>query len=175
MITRDNMIEDAKNVLEIITTYKVLKLEQLYSVIRNKEKQVQQSVIRLLEREERLYIHEDIASSTEKWSKDFDIGLITAFWILLDFWDDVLFNDISAFPAKIDFITNDDAYDIIVAEKGQENILNTFYKRHIDNTVKHLVAVESEEQMYKLDFPGIAAFCIVDDDGNISYYQEQRE
>lgn len=175
MITRDNMIEDAKNVLEIITTYKVLKLEQLYSVIRNKEKQVQQSVIRLLEREERLYIHEDIASSTEKWSNGFDKGLITAFWILLDFWDDVLFNDISAFPAKIDFITNDDAYDIIVAEKGQESILNTFYKRHIDNTVKHLVAVESEEQMYKLDFPGIAAFCIVDDDGNISYYQEQRE
>lgn len=175
MRKRENMMEDAKNVLEIITTYKVLKLEQLYSVIRNKEKQVKQSVIRLLEREERIYIHEDIASSTEKWSKSFDKSMITAFWILLDFWDDVLFNTISAFPAKIDFITSDDAYDIIVADKGQENILNSFYKRNVNNTIKHLVAVESEDQMYKLDFPGIAAFCIVDDDGNISYYQEQGE
>ncbi len=173
MRTRENLMEDAKNVLEIISMYKVLKLEQLYGIIKNKEKQVQQSIIRLLEKEERVFIHDDIASSVEKWSKSFDKGIITAFWILLDFWEDVLFNAISAFPAKIDFITNDDAYDIIVAEKGQENILNTFYTRNVDNTIKHLVAVENEEQMYKLTFPGIAAFCIVDDAGNISYYKEQ--
>lgn len=168
-------MEDAKKVLELITTYKVLKLEQLYRVISNKEKHIQQSIIRLLEREERVYIYDDVASSTEKWSKCFDKGLITAFWILIDFWDDVLFNGVSVFPAKIDFITHDDAYDIIVAEKGQAKVLNNFYKHHVNNTIKHLVVVDNEEQMCKLDFPGIAAFCIVDDYGNISYYQEQGE
>lgn len=175
MRTREAVIKDAKELLEIITTYKVLKLEQLYAAIRGKEKSVKQAIIRLLDRENRIYIHDDIVSVKEKWSKDFDKGIITAFWILLDFWDDILFNTTAGFPAKIEFITADDAYDIIIAEKGQENLLNTFFKKHQDNTIKHLVVVENEEQMYKLNFPGIAVFCIVSDDGSISYYQEQEE
>lgn len=175
MKTREAVIKDAKELLEVITTYKVLKVEQLYAAIREKEQSVKQAIIRLLDRENRIFIHDDIVSVREQWSKDFDRGIITAFWILLDFWDDVLFNTAAGFPAKIDFITSDDAYDIIVAEKGQENILNTFYNKYQDNAIKHLVAVEDEEQMYKLHFPGIAVFCIVGEDGNISYYQEQED
>lgn len=173
MKTREAVIKDAKELLEVITTYKVLKLEQLYAAIRGKEHAVKQSIIRLLDRENRIFIHEDIVSVRENWSKDFDRDIITAFWILLDFWDDIIFNTSAAFPAKIEFITSDDAYDIIVAQKGQEHILNTFFSRRQDDTIKHLVVVEDEEQMCKLRFPGIAVFCIVNEDGNISYYQEQ--
>ena len=173
MKTREAVIKEAKELLEVITTYKVLKLEQLYAIIKNKDNTVKQSIIRLLERRDRIFIHNDIVSVKENWTNDFDKGLITAFWILLDFWDDVLFNTIAGFPAKIEFITSDDAYDIIVAEKGQENMLNTFFNKIQDNTIRHLVVVHDEEQMYKLNFPGIAVFCIVSENGNISYYQEQ--
>lgn len=173
MKTRADFMEDAKNVLEIITTYKVLKQEQLLRAIFNKNQQKRQAVIRLLEREKRIYLCDDLVSSEEKWSKHYDKGLITAFWILLDFEDEVLFHTLSAFPAKIDFVTYEDAFDIIAVEKGQETFLNAFYKRHVDKTVKHLVAIEDKEQMHKLSFPGIAGFCLVDDNGNISYYKEK--
>ena len=100
-------------------------------------------------------------------------GIITAFWILLDFWDDVLFSTVATFPAKIEFITSKDAYDIIVVEKGQENMINIFFNKFQNNTIRHLVVVQDETQMYKLNFPGIEAYCIVNENGDTSYYQEQ--
>ena len=109
----------------------------------------------------------------ETWTKNFDKSLITAFWVLLDFWDEVVFNNTAAYPAKIDFITSSDSFDIIVAEKGQENMLNVFYGTVRDEPIKHLVAVEDEEQMTKLTFNGISAFCIVGKDGNVSYYRNE--
>ena len=170
--TREMLIKEAKEILEIISTYKVLKLEQLYSVIQNKELSVKQSIIRILEREKRIFIYDDIASSKEKWTDDFDKGLIIAFWILIDFWNEMLFNTIANFPKKLEFITKDDAYDVIVAEKGDENLINNFFKNYTDNTFKHLVIVQDESQMDKLIFPGIEAFCIVDESGTINYYKE---
>lgn len=174
MRTRETVIKDAKDLLEIITTYKVLKLEQLSAVMKHKEQSGRQSVIRLLEREDRLFIQNDIVSSEAKWSKNFDRGLIAAFWVLLDFWDDVLYHTTAGFPSKIEFLTSENSYDVIIAEGGQEKMLNAFFNK-CPNTAKHLVIVDSKEQMYKLDFPGITAFCIVEDDGNVSYYQESGE
>ena len=92
---------------------------------------------------------------------------------MLDFWDEIIFNSTATYPAKIDFITQEDSFDIIVAEKGQEKMLNVFYSKVRDATIKHLVAVEDEEQMTKLTFEGISAFCIVSNDGNVSYYRNE--
>ena len=171
MKTREAVIQDAKELLEIITTYKVLRPEQLTAVMKNKSQSAQQTVIRLLEREDRIFIRNDIVSTEENWSKNFDRGLIAAFWVLLDFWEEVLYHTTAGFPAKIEFITADNAYDIIIVEDGQTKILNTFYSKY-PSTVQHLVVVKNEEQMYEVSFPGIAAFCMVGDDGTISYYQE---
>ena len=173
MRNRDELVEEANELIKLISTYKVLKLEQVLRSIRNTEKSVKKSIVNLLHKQNRLYIFDDICSVTEQWTKDFDKGLIKAFWILLDFWDDIIFNDTASFPAKIDFITPDDNFDIIVAEKGHEKMLNVFYERVRDATLKHLVAVEDEEQMTKLTFEGIAAFCIVGNDGRVSYYRNE--
>ena len=147
MRTREAVIQDAKELLEIITTYKVLKLEQLIKVMGDKDQSAKQSVIRLLEREDRLFIHDSMASAEEKWSKSIDRGMIAAFWVLLDFWQEVLYHTTAGFPAKIEFITTDDAYDIIIAEQGMEHVLSTFFHKHRDEAVKHLVVVENMEQM----------------------------
>ena len=173
MRNRDELVKEANELIKLISTYKVLKIEQVLRSIRKTEKSVKKSIVNLLQRQNRIYVFDDICSSTEQWTKDFDKGLIKAFWILLDFWDDIIFNDIASFPAKIDFITPDNNFDIIVAEKGHEKMLNVFYERVRDATLKHLVAVEDEEQMTKLTFDGIAAFCIVGNDGKVSYYRNE--
>ena len=173
MRTREEFVTEAIEVLDLISTYKVLRLEQILKTIRNKEDTVKKAIIRLLQRQDRIYVYDEICSVQEKWIKHFDKGIITAFWILLDFWDDIIFNSTATYPAKIDFITPSDSFDIIVAEKGQEKMLNVFYGKVRDKTIKHLVAVEDEEQMAKLTFDGISAFCIVDKDGCVSYYRNE--
>ena len=173
MRTREEMVTDAIGVIELMSIYKVLKLDQIMKTIRNKKDTVKKSIIRLLQRQDRIFVYDDICSVQETWTKNFDKSLITAFWVLLDFWDEVVFNNTAAYPAKIDFITSSDSFDIIVAEKGQENMLNVFYGKVRDETIKHLVAVEDEEQMTKLTFDGISAFCIVGKDGNVSYYRHE--
>ena len=173
MRNREDLVIEANELIEVISTYKVLKLEQIMRSIRNKEQNVKKSIVRLLQRQDRIYIFDDICSVQEKWTACFDKGIITAFWILLDFWDEIIFNSTATFPAKIDFITEEDSFDIIVAEKGQEKMLNVFYGKVHDETIKHLVAVEDEEQMTKLTFDGISAFCIVSKEGKVSYYRNE--
>ena len=173
MKNREDLIKEANDLIELITTYKVLKKEQVFKSIKNKDDNVKMSIIKLLQRDDKIYIYNDICSATEKWTEFYDRGMITAFWILLDFWDNAIFNSAASYPAKIDFITQEDYFDIIVAEKGQEKMLNVFYSKVHDSTIKHLVAVEDEEQMAKLTFKGISAFCIVDNNGNVYYYRNE--
>jgi hypothetical protein len=171
--SREDLVTEANELIEIISTYKVLKFEQILRSIRNKEQSVKKSIIKLLERQDRIYIFDNICSVEEKWTKCFDKGIITAFWVLLDFWDDIIFNSTATYPAKIDFITQEDSFDIIVAERGQEKMLNVFYGKVRDETTKHLVVVEDEEQMTRLTFDGISAFCIVSNDGRVNYYRNE--
>lgn len=173
MRNREELVTEANELIEIISTYKVLKFEQILKSIRNKELNVKKSIVKLLERQDRIYVFDNICSVEEKWTKCFDKGIITAFWVLLDFWDEIIFNSIATYPAKIDFITQEDSFDIIVAERGQEKMLNVFYGKVRDETLKHLVVVEDEEQMTKLTFDGISAFCIVGNDGQVSYYRNE--
>lgn len=170
---RDELCEDIKNLRELISTYKVLKLEQIIKTIGKKEAKAQKTILTLMKNNDNLFIHDDICSVSDNWVKDLDKAMIKAFWILLDFWDDVLFNTSAAYPAKIEFITEDDSFDIIVAEKGHEKMLNVFFSKVRDPQVKHLVAVDDEEQMTKLTFDGISAFCIVNTDGEVSYYRNE--
>lgn len=170
---REELCEDMRKIREIISTYKVLKLEQIYKAISDKELKVQKTIITLMKNSGTIYVFDDICSATDDWVKNLDKSTITAFWILLDFWNEVLFNTAATFPAKIDFITQEDSFDIIVAEKGHEKMLNVFYSKNRDTTIKHLVAVEDEEQMMKLTFEGISAFCIVGKDGAVSYYRNE--
>lgn len=168
---RAELCVDIKQIREIISVYKVLKLEQIYRVMKDKEIRIKKMIVSLLQRNEMMFVFDDICSSTNNWTKDIDRGIITAFWILLDFWDDVIFNDMASFPAKIEFMTQEDTFDIIVAEKGQENLINSFYIKRSDPTVRYLVVVDDTRQMKKIKFDGIAAFCAVDQNGCVKYYK----
>ena len=171
MNTREAVKGDVLKLLDIITTYKVLKLEQLIAVIKDKKDNVRRTVIKLLEQTDRIFVKNDLVSSEENWAKNYDRGIILAFWVLLDFQSEWIFHTTSVFPAKIEFITENGFFDIIVAEKGQENLLNVFFNKHSDKSVQHFVVVESEAQMNKIEFPGIKCFCIVNEYGKVDYYK----
>ena len=98
MKNREDLIKEANDLIELITTYKVLKKEQVFRSIKNKDDNVKMSIIKLLQRDDKIYIYNDICSATEKWTEFYDRGMITAFWILLDFWDNAIFNSAASYP-----------------------------------------------------------------------------
>ena len=65
MRNREELVTEANDLIEVISTYKVLKLDQIIKSIRNKEYGVKKSIIRLLQRQDRIYIFDDICSAEE--------------------------------------------------------------------------------------------------------------
>lgn len=170
---RDELQSDKKRMRQIISEYKVLKLEQFKKVLKNLDSGRINSIIKFMIRDNTLYIHDDICSAKEDWKHSYDPDLVKAFWILVDFWDSIRFNSIADYPAKLKFITDNDTYDVIVAHKGKEKIINMFYNNFSDGNVKHIIVVDSKECMVDFDFGNIFAYCIVSDDGEISYYRNE--
>ena len=70
-------------------------------------------------------------------------------------------------------MTDKDTYDVIVAHKGEENLINMYYQSFADERVKHLIVVDSKEQMTDFEFNNIFAYCIVSDDGQVTYYRNE--
>ena len=112
---REELCKDLEELRELISTYKVLKIEQFYKAIKNKEHNVKKEIIAHMKNSDKLFLFKDLCSASDNWINDYDKSLIKAFWILLDFWNEVEYNTKDTFPAKIFFITKDDSFDIIVA------------------------------------------------------------
>ena len=92
---------------------------------------------------------------------------------MLDFCEESDYSSVANFPTKLRFSKDGEVYDVCVAEAGKENTINLFYRKFFNEPSKFIVVVEDEEQMMKLDFEGIIAYCIVNDDGRINYYRKE--
>ena len=48
-----------------------------------------------------------------------------------------------------------------------------YYQSFADERVKHLIVVDSKEQMTDFEFNNIFAYCLVSDDGQVTYYRNE--
>jgi len=170
---REALHKDMQMVREVMANYKVLKYEQIYQMIKKEEHRFKKMIINFLVKDNTLFVFDDICSATHSWEHDYDRDLIRAFWVLLDFWDSVIANGRGTYPAKITFQTANESFDVIVANWGSEASLNEYFRTYEDGECRHIVLIEEEEQIDKIKFKDIAAFCIVDDDGKVSYYRKE--
>ena len=170
---RDELHGDKKKMREIISEYKVLSLEQFRKLLKHKETRVVNSIITMMKSDNTLYVHDDICCTKDDWNHYYDPDMIKAFWVILDLMEDIKYHTRGEYPAKIIFITEKDTYDVIVAHKGSESLINMFYKSFADENVKHIIVVDKEEQMIDFRFNNIFAYCIVDDEGNVCYYRNE--
>ena len=60
MRTREEMVTDAIGVIELMSIYKVLKLNQIVETIPNKKSTVKKSIIRFLQRQDQIFVYDDI-------------------------------------------------------------------------------------------------------------------
>ena len=90
---------------------------------------------------------------------------------MLDLCENPEHNMSADYPSKLRFSKDGEVYDVCVIEEGKENTVNVFYNKFSDESGNYLVVVDTKEQIPKINFDGIMAFCVVDEDGKIRYYR----
>ena len=98
---------------------------------------------------------------------------LAAFWVLLDFREDVTYHTASDFPVALTFYTQSDAYDVIHIPEEKEMLMNHALSAYKEDSPRRIAVVDDAGQIPLLHFPGITAFCTVTPDGKVQYYRKQ--
>lgn len=100
-------------------------------------------------------------------------SILSAFWVLLDFREDITYHTVSDFPVTLTFYTQSDAYDVIHIPEEKEILMNHALSAYKEDSPRRIAVVDNAGQIPLLDFPGITAFCTVTPDGKVQYYRKQ--
>lgn len=100
-------------------------------------------------------------------------SILSAFWVLLDFREDITYHTASDFPVTLTFYTQSDAYDVIHIPEEKEILMNHALSAYKEDSPRRIAVVDNAGQIPLLDFPGITAFCTVTPDGKVQYYRKQ--
>ena len=98
---------------------------------------------------------------------------IAAFWVLMDFREDITFHTASDFPVALTFYTQSDAYDVIHIPEEKEILMNHALSAYKEDAPRRIAIVDNAGQIPLLNIPGIAAFCTVTPEGKVQYYRKQ--
>lgn len=176
MKTREQIYKgEGEKLLRIITTYHALKYEQVLQIFARNRDSIK-SLITSLAKQGRLYYDKEreLLCDCQESSVSPDSGTIAAFWVLLDFKKAILFHTNGEFPVKLNFFSQDEAYEVIYIESGQEILMNHIFES-LPPDASRLIILSSIQQSNLIHIDGVIAYCIVDSDGKVSYYQKQNQ
>lgn len=169
MKTRDDLTE-AKELIRIMSMYGALPLQQVVAFFPGRADSVRNLISRFV-KQKRLHYCADTAILSESPDREAIEGIIPACWVLLAFLDRVQYHTASDFPALISFFTDDDAFDIIVVQEGQENLIShALSYNDNENASKRLIVVDRPEQIPQIHISHVAGFCTVESGGEVSYF-----
>ena len=174
MKTRSQLYADEKEILNILSFYRVLLYEQIYKFLPNKSIQAVDGMLRRLKKGKRLYINEE--SRCVYYSQDLmdkaDTGILKSVWLLLEFFGKITYHTNSSYPADIFFITGTATFEIIQIKFGEETAVNSYflgYNRKDDT--KRIIIVDDVSQIPNILVPNTAGYCTVSHDGQINYFK----
>lgn len=174
MKTRDEIYKgEGAKLLRLITTYHALQYEQVLRIFDRNRDSIK-SLITSLTKQGRLYHDKEsgLLCDTQESSVSPDHGTIAAFWVLLDFKKALIYHTSGDFPVKLHFFSQDESYEIIYVESGQEPLMNHVFAS-IPADANRLIILESIQQSSLIKIDGVIAYCIVDSNGVVSYYQKR--
>lgn len=160
-------------ILRLLSMYHALSLPQLEALFPELTKQKLLFLIRKLEKNGRLTLMPE--KELVLYAKDCvpDPSILAAFWVLLDFREDITYHMVSDFPVTLTFYTRSDAYDVIHIPEEKEMLMNHALSVYKEDAPRRIVVVDHAGQIPLLHFPGIAAFCTAAPDGTVQYYRKQ--
>ncbi len=170
-----------REILEIkkmLSEYRVLRLSHIYKFFYKKDADIIKKIIKYLVRNGQAYIEVEnnlIAISEEARTKELDNKTLAAFDVMLMFIKKITYHTKYEFPFQICFLTNDQQYQIIYVEPGDEQHINAVLKATDNEDVKYLIIVENLEQVDKLTIENVYRYCIVHADGKVDGYALEEE
>ncbi len=171
MKTREEVYaKEATEVLRYISTYHCIKRDQLSRLFANLSTRLD-AILSYLIHQGRIFHDNDVFFYSSECERDAD--MLSAIYVFCDFCESSEYDAVCEFPSKMLFFSNGEVYDVIVVADGKELLVSCAMKNAGD-IGKHLVVVESLEQIDRLDIPNVAAYCIVDiDSGDVKYYKPE--
>lgn len=174
MIKKENQIEE---LIHLLSLYHVLSCKQLYKLYPELPEATIHTLIKKLEKTGRVhYVEEEellISGTDSSSNSSFNTTmLLSAFWVLLDFFTQISYHTTGEFPVILTFFMKEKRYEVIYIEEGKEILINgilTLAKEEVER----LVIIKEIQQIKKIDFPRIKAFCMVSEDGDIQYFKKQ--
>lgn len=175
MKTRDDLCGEAALLIRILTNYHAVTYEQALLLF-PKKPDAMKSLIKNLRKQQRVFFDEGrgLLCDRPESADSPDYGMIAALWVLLDFKKAVAYHTGGDFPVKIHFFAQDEAYEIIHVLPGQEALMNHVLSFTPKESVNRLVVLEEESQGSLIKIPNVVAFCLVGQDGKVSYYRKGR-
>ncbi|MFG6320221.1 MAG: hypothetical protein K1W41_01360 [Lachnospiraceae bacterium] len=160
-------------IIRLLSTYRALSLFQLEALYPELTRQKLLLLLKKLEKTGRLTLMSERNLVLYKGDCVPDPSTLAAFWVLLDFREDITYHTASDFPVTLTFYTQSDAYGIIHIPEEKEILMNHALSVYKEDSPRRIAVVDNAGQIPILDFPGITAFCTVTPDGKVQYYRKQ--
>lgn len=160
-------------IIRLLSTYHALTLLQFEAFFPELTQQKLLLLLKKLEKTGRLTLipERELVLYTENCIPN--PSILSAFWVLLDFREDLTYHTASDFPVALTFYTQSDAYDVIHIPEEKEILMNHALSAYKEDSPHRIVVVDHAGQIPLLDIPGITAFCTVTPDGKVQYYRKQ--
>lgn len=176
MKTRNELYNgEGAELLRFVTTYHTLLYEQVLRLFPKNRESIKSLITSLVKQGRIIHDKEKgLLCDTAESASNPDYGMISAFWVLLDFKSAVVYHTNGDFPIKLNFFSKDEWYEILYIPPEQEYLINHVMESQSADQVKRIVVLENEKQAGKITIGNIAAFCLVDSSsGIVSYYTKK--
>lgn len=162
-------------ITRLVSMYQSLEISQLGRLFPELGDDKLKMLLSRLEKSGRMAV--DAARGLVFYTKEgtYNQAVIAAFWVLLDFYPEITYHTVSEYPVTLTFYTDKDIFDVIYVPFEKEVVLNHALRDYGEGSPHRLVIVEHPEQISRIHFPGITAYCIVLPDGKIQYFRKQGE
>ena len=160
-------------IIRLLSTYHALTLLQFEAFFPELTRQKLFQLIKKLEKAGRLTLMPERDLVLHTGDSVPNPSTLAAFWVLLDFRENITYHTASDFPVALTFYTQSDAFDVIHIPEEKEMLMNHALSAYKEDSPRRIAVVDDAGQIPLLDFPGIAAFCTVAPDGKVQYYRKQ--
>ena len=160
-------------IIRLLSTYHALTLLQFEAFFPELTRQKLFQLIKKLEKAGRLTLMPERDLVLNTGDSVPNPSTLAAFWVLLDFRENITYHTASDFPVALTFYTQSDAFDVIHIPEEKEMLMNHALSAYKEDSPRRIAVVDDAGQIPLLDFPGIAAFCTVAPDGKVQYYRKQ--
>ena len=171
MKMKEDYQKETAEIIRVMSDYKTVIYNQIIRMFPDKSEIVEKIIKRLIKDKRMVYDEETkiLSYGYEKNDKP-DLNLITAFWILVDFYEGVDFHCPSEYPVQIAFFMENKFYEIIKVDDGKVAMINHILAAKTREPSDKIIIVGSEKQIPEITVENIFCFCTVDKTGEIEYF-----